>query len=71
MTLDDIEAIPKEFLTAADVAPYLKGDPNSIRAQVREKPGLLGFPVTVIKSHVKINKRLFVQYYRGQLEVAV
>lgn len=65
MTLDDIEAIPKNFLTATDVAPYLKSDPVTIRAQAHLKPELLGFPVTILKRRVKIPKMLFVQHFKG------
>lgn len=65
MTLDDIEAIPKDFLTAVDIAPYLKSDPVTIRAQAHLKPELLGFPVTVLKRRVKISKVLFVEHFRG------
>ena len=31
MTLDDIARIPKEYLTAAQVAPILGSDPQTIR----------------------------------------
>ena len=70
MTLDDIAAIPNEFLTAADVAPYLRSDPNSIRWQAKERPGLLGFPVVVLRNRVKIPKRLFVQHFKGREAVS-
>lgn len=65
MTLEDIEKIPKEFLTAADVAPYLECNPNSIRVQAHQRPELLGFPLVIIKNRVKIPKRLFIQHFRG------
>lgn len=66
MTLEDIEKIPKEFLTAADVAPYLRSDPNSIRVQAHNRPELLGFPLTIVRRRVKIPKALFVQHFRGR-----
>ena len=44
MTLQDIERIPKEYLTAAQVAPILGSDPQTIRMQARLRPDLLPFP---------------------------
>ena len=54
MTLKDIEAIPKEVLLPADVAPYLQCDPHYIRLQARANPQLLGFPVSVVGNRTKI-----------------
>ena len=69
MTLEDIKKIPKNFLTAVDVAPYLNADPNVIRYQARLAPERLGFPVVVMKSRVKIPKNQFVQVFeRGVQE---
>lgn len=70
MTLKEIEAIPKEMLTAAQVAPILNADPNSIRLQAHLDPDALGFPVVVHGSRVKIPKRAFlrfIQYGKPQM----
>ncbi len=64
MTLADVEKIPKEILTADDVAPYLSVDPNVIRWQAQNAPEKLGFPVIVSKSRVKIPRDAFVFYCR-------
>lgn len=64
MTLDDIEKIPKEMLTANDVALYLNINPNILRWQAHNEPEKLGFPVIVLKSRVKIPKDAFVFFCR-------
>lgn len=63
-TLDDIEKIPKEILSPADVADYLDTDPTTLRWQAREEPEKLGFPVIVAKSRVKIPKEGFLYFCR-------
>ena len=60
MTLQQIEALPKNLLTAADVADYLETDPNTLRWQAREEPEKLGFPVSVMGNRVKIPKEGFI-----------
>lgn len=64
MTLEEIEAIPRQILTAADVAPFLECDPNVIRGQAQRDPVALGFPVVVMGSRVKIPKAAFVYAMR-------
>ena len=54
MTLEELRASDKVFLTPADVAPVLGCDPHSIRVAAHQRPELLGFPVIVIGSRVKI-----------------
>lgn len=65
MTLQDIERIPKEYLTAAQVAPVLGSDPQTIRMQARLRPDLLPFPVVCLGSRVKIPKEAFLRVMRG------
>lgn len=69
MTLQDIAKLPKMNLTAADVAPILGSDPNTIRWQAREYPQMLGFPVVVAKSRVKIPKAPFLRFYGWEGEI--
>lgn len=64
MTIGDIERIDKIMLTAADVAPLLGFDANSIRLQAREDPSLLGFPVVVAGTRVQIPKEGFLNFMR-------
>ena len=62
MTLQDIERIPKEYLTAA---PVLGADPQTIRMQARLRPDLLPFPAVCLGSRVKIPKEAFLRVMRG------
>ena len=66
MILSDIEKIQSDWLTPAQIAPYLNSDPQTIRMAARKRPELLGFPVTVIGSRVKIPKAPFVKYCKGE-----
>lgn len=66
MTLDELAALPTEVLTPAQVAPLLHLDQDTIRGQARERPELLGFPVIVAKSRVKIPKRPFIKFLQGE-----
>ena len=67
MTLDEIEAIPDEVLTPAQVAPVLHLDQDTVRGQARTCPARLGFPVIVAGSRVKIPKKSFVKFMRGEM----
>jgi len=66
-TLEEIEALPQNMLTAANVAPYLECDPNLIRWQAHNEPEKLGFPVIVVGSRVKIPKIPFIKFMRGDI----
>ena len=67
-TLEDIEKIDKEWLTPLDIAGYLECSAYSINLQAQDDPGKLGFPVCVLGTRVKINKSLFLKYFRGELQ---
>lgn len=64
MTISDLEAVEKDFLTAADIAPVLGIDPHDIRVQAQVDAGKLGFPVIVTGSRVRIPKEGFIYYCR-------
>ena len=64
ITLETIEKIDKNMLTAKDICRYLETDPSTIRVQARTRPEMLGFPVIVEKSRVKIPKDAFISYCR-------
>lgn len=66
MTLEEIKRSDKLFLIAADIAPVLGCDPNLIRWEAQHEPGRLGFPVTVLKSRVKIPRIPFIEYVEGK-----
>lgn len=62
MTLEDLERVPGEILTCAQVAPILKANPGTIHQQAVEAQHFLGFPVVVVGSRVKIPKRPFIDF---------
>ena len=64
-TLQEIEALDKTMLIPADVAGYLGCDPYSINVAAKSAPGLLGFPIIVMGSRVRIPKEGFVRFCRG------
>ena len=66
-TLAEIEALPTEVLTCKSVARVLQADPGTIHAQAVERPELLGFPVIVAGTRVKIPKQPFLKFMRGEL----
>lgn len=64
-TLEDIEDLDCETLTAQQIAPILCANPETIRLQARERPELLGFPVIVLGNRVKIPRQPFLSFMRG------
>ena len=62
MTLEQIKASDKSWLTAVDIAPVLHCDPNLIRWQAHNDPAKLGIPVTVLRSRVKISRKSFLEF---------
>ncbi len=66
-TLEDLEALPGEFLTCKQIAPILGAKEANIHMQAMDAPYMLGFPVIVIRSRVKIPKKSFVKFMRGEL----
>lgn len=64
-TLQEIENCPKAVLSPTDVAGYLGCEPYSINVQAKADPSVLGFPVIVMGSRVRIPKEGFVRFCRG------
>lgn len=64
-TLQEIENCPKTMLVPADVAEFLGCDPYSINRAAKDAPGLLGFPIIVMGTRVRIPKDGFVRFCRG------
>ena len=65
-TLQEIENCGKNMLVPTDVAEYLGCEPHSINRAAKDAPGLLGFPVIVMGSRVRIPREGFVRYMRGE-----
>lgn len=64
-TLAGLEALPGEVLTCQQIAPVLGANPATIHLQATDRPELLGFPVIVMKSRVKVPKAAFIRFMRG------
>lgn len=66
MTIEDIEMIPKEWLTPQDVAPFFGYDPQSIRVQIQtngaRSMGVDG--VVVCGRSIRFNKDLLVHQFK-------
>lgn len=62
MTIDEIRACEKVFLTPKDISELLQADPNTIRAQAHDDPTKLGFSVIVLGSYVKIPRIPFLKF---------
>lgn len=62
MTIQEIQNSDHLWLTPADIAPVLECDPNLIRRQAQEDPSKLGFPVVVLCSRIKINRKGFLRF---------
>ena len=71
LTLDEIEELDCEVLTCKQVAPILGSNQQTIHQQAMERPELLGFPVIIHGTRVKIPKRAFVNFMKGGKECAL
>jgi hypothetical protein len=68
MTREDLENYPRAFITPAIAAVVTGQDPQTIRLQARQRPDLLGYPVNVCKTRVRIPKVPFMEYWFGSPE---
>ena len=59
---DAILASDAVFLTAEEVGKAAGWSPDMIRAQARENPALLGFPVTVLGTRTYIPRIPFIKH---------
>ena len=65
MTLSEIKSSDKAVLVPTDIAEVLGVNPHSIRLVAHDRPELLGFPVIVVGTRVKIPRKPFIQYIEG------
>ena len=65
-TLEEIESLPTEVLTCANVAKVLGANPACIHAQAMSKPESLGFRTIIHGTRVLIPKKPFLQFMRGE-----
>lgn len=68
MNLAEIKAMDRDVITPAQAAGVLGCDPHYIRVAARERPELLGFPVILIESRVKIPRLAFIRYMEGKTD---
>lgn len=62
MTIQEIESSDKVFLLAKDVCGLLGVNAQSIRVAAKQRPELLGFPVTVVGVNVFIPRIPFMEF---------
>lgn len=69
-TLQQLEELPREHLTPAEIAPCIGVDPQDIRFRVwddqKKGKNSLPFPVIVFGKRIKIPKAAFLKYMRGE-----
>ena len=65
---EEIRKIDRPYITPVEAAAYLGGDPGFIRTAAREKPELLGYPVSVVGKITKIPKEPFLKFWEGSTE---
>lgn len=62
MTVSEIQASNKPYLTPVEVAEVLECDPQAIRLAARDNPGQLGFPVVRVGKRTKIPRIPFLRF---------
>lgn len=70
MTLLELEALPKEVLSPAEIASCLGIDPQRFRTQVwedqKKRKNSYGFPVIISNRRIKVPKAAFLKFMRGE-----
>lgn len=62
MTVSEIQAANKPYLTPVEVSEVLECDPQAIRLAARDNPGQLGFPVVRVGKRTKIPRIPFLRF---------
>ena len=62
-TLDDLRQIDRDYLIPGEICGVLGCDAYRINVAARNHPELLGVPVVVINSRVKIPRIPFLRYF--------
>lgn len=70
MTIAELKQLSDLFLTPLIAASVIGCDPQLIRLQAKQRPELLGFPVCVVGSRVKIPRLPFIRFVEGTGEQA-
>jgi hypothetical protein len=64
-TLDEIRRCEKDILVPEDIAGLLRCDSQTINMQAKADPAMLGFPVIVMGTRVRIPREGFVRFCEG------
>lgn len=67
MTLEEIEALPKDMLVPADICGYLGVAQYTINVATRDGKNPFPFPVIRIGTRVRIPKIPFLKAMRGEM----
>lgn len=62
MTLEEIKASDKAFLTPSDVSEVMGCNPQTIRVTVRQRPDLIGYEFTFSGNRMKIPRIPFLRF---------
>ena len=65
MTLEELKKLDKDVITPAEAAQVLQCDPHWIRVAAHQNKSLLGLPVIILNSRVKIPRLAFIKYMEG------
>lgn len=65
MTLEEIKASEKAFLSPSDIAEVLGCNAYTISIAARDCPERLGFPVTRLGTRTRIPRKPFINYVEG------
>lgn len=62
MTIEDVKAMPDDFISADIVAKIIGANPQAIRLAARNEPWRLGFPSTAYGKKVTFPRKPFIQF---------
>lgn len=68
LTLEEIEALPKDILVPTDIAPYLGCSPYSINVATQDGKNPFPFPIIRMGTRVRIPKIPFLKAMRGEAQ---
>jgi hypothetical protein len=63
MTIEEIRASDKAFLTPQDISRALGSDPQTIRLTAKLHPERIGYPFTFVGTRMKIPRIGFLRWY--------
>ena len=67
-TICDLESMSRETISPSEAAEIIGCNPQFLRIQARQDRQALGFPVIVMGHRVRIPRRAFLAFLRGDLQ---